>query len=208
MKCPESDPGFWAHPVHGYEAQKELVCRVMRLVPRGRDVAIDVGAHIGVWSRRLALSNFHVHAFEPHPENFNCLRENTQDLNVRAYEYGVADVAGRMAICKDAQANSGMWHVDTQPREFQTSNVPMVTLDSQDIANVGLIKLDVEGYEGRVLLGAKRTIDREGPVIVFEDNGVGQHYFGDRWVDPKAVLRAFGYLRHARVRKDEIWLPA
>jgi FkbM family methyltransferase len=209
MKCPEADPGFWADPRHGWDAQKELVLRVAHLCRRGYPVAVDAGAHIGVWSARLVELGFQVHAFEPIPENFECLRENTKDLDVRCYPYGLADSPGKTALRKESVANSGMWHVATGPHSDPVIKLAdVVTLDSQNLTDVGLIKLDVEGYEGRVLLGAEQTVLRDKPVIVFEDNGVGQKYFGMSWIDPKKVLRDLGYIKQARVRKDEIWLPA
>jgi FkbM family methyltransferase len=204
MRCPESDPGFWDHPVHGFNAQQELINRVVRCCGRKRGIAVDAGAHIGIWSISLALHGFDVHAFEPVQDNFDCLRWNAKDLNVQAYPYGLADQEPLYArFDKKPLDNSGMWRLTEMP-----SGVPLVRLDSQGLCDVDLIKLDVEGFEGRVLLGARKTIERDQPVIVFEDNGLGRKYFGSDWIDPKKVLLGLGYIQQARVRKDEIWLPA
>ena len=48
--------------------------------------------------------------------------------------------------------------------------VPVVTLDSMDLPKVKLIKIDVEGMEADVLLGARQLIARTQPVIFVENN--------------------------------------
>jgi len=48
--------------------------------------------------------------------------------------------------------------------------VPMRTLDSFDYTDIGFIKIDVEGYEYKVLLGAKETIKKYRPVLLVEQN--------------------------------------
>lgn len=180
--------------------------RAVKCVRHPHRVAVDVGAHIGIWSKVLAEQGFEVHAFEPTAENYECLRENTAHLPVRAYPFGLSSRSFKADLYKGAQDNSGMWRI-----EFASvagdPGAAFETLDSQGLEDVGLIKIDVEGHEGSVLLGATKTIQRSRPVIVFEDNGVGPKYEGAHWVEPKRVLLGLGYIRQARVRKDEIWLP-
>ena len=53
----------------------------------------------------------------------------------------------------------------------QFERVPVFALDGLPIENVSLLHLDVEGYERRVLRGAKRLIKRSAPIILLEDNG-------------------------------------
>ena len=51
---------------------------------------------------------------------------------------------------------------------FGGDQAEMVTLDSLQLENVSLIKMDVERYELFVFQGAKETILRNKPVIIFE----------------------------------------
>ena len=56
-----------------------------------------------------------------------------------------------------------------QPRGFQRSRrdmVPMVTIDSLNLSDVGLMKIDVEGMDLDVLLGAATTIETYKPFII------------------------------------------
>ena len=51
------------------------------------------------------------------------------------------------------------------------------TLDTFHLDDVSLIKIDVEGYEGKVLMGARLTVERSHPAIVVEDeyDAFGDH---------------------------------
>ncbi len=202
MRSPAGDTGFVDHPVHGARAQYAEICKVVSLCPRMR-VAIDVGAHVGIWSAALIGQGFNkVHAFEPFEGNHDCLVENVAALGaVTAYQVALGDAVWCCELKLPARGNSGMWYA--QPG----GDVPMRTMDSYAFRNVDLVKIDVEGYEGEVLNGALSTIFNYKPVIVFEDNGNGPKYYGDSWVDPKKVLKGLGYKRRMRIQRDEVWLP-
>jgi hypothetical protein len=69
--------------------------------------------------------------------------------------------------------------------------VPVFTLDSFDFENVDYIKIDVEGFEKKVLLGGARTIERCNPVIVIEQNHVVLE--GEEQYSAKEYLEGIGY---------------
>lgn len=204
MQQPASDPNFVDHPIHGTKGQYEFFAAVMRHVRRHR-VAVDAGAHIGIWTRMLASKFAEVYAFEPVKENFECLKANTDDLtNVASFQVALGAHNGKVDLTVDEGCNSGTWHV--QPS--LDAKVPLVKLDdfgAKLCIGVDFMKIDVEGFEGFVVSGATEIIKRDRPVIVFEDNGLGQRYFEHDWLDPKEVLEKLGYRRISRIRKDEVW---
>ena len=65
LYIPDSDNWWWRE---GYENKQFL--ETMKHVPN-KGVAIDVGAHVGIWTRRLAKIFTKVHAFEPVPDHVN-----------------------------------------------------------------------------------------------------------------------------------------
>lgn len=211
IAAPDSDPAFPNSRSHGLVAQEEFARQVMPWVKTKR-VAVDIGAHIGIWSRFLARHFKNVLAFEPVVENAECFKRNLSGVsNVWLGEVAVGDKMQRVNLTMPAHGNSGMWRVEPvaqpdQPDMFLTDAPNMVTLDSMPFDGLDFIKIDTEGYEGRVLLGGERTIREHKPVIVLEDNGVGQKYFGADWVDPKPILKAWGYRRRLNWRKDDVWI--
>ena len=154
--------------------------------------AIDVGAHIGIFSRRMSKDFSLVHAFEPDAHNYACLVRNVQSWAVRA-TYGAAGAQRGMGNVRvDAVANTGA-------RGFEaaaTGGVPMFAIDEFKYDGLGLVKIDTEGYEHRVLVGALETLKRHKPVLIIERPKE----------DSLNVLRLLGYRLAEVVGKDSIFV--
>lgn len=163
----------------------------------GRTLAIDVGAHVGIISRLMAADFAGVVSFEPVPENIECFARNVKAGNVTLHQMALGRAPGRVSILNH-NVNSGCW------RAAEGDSIELRALDSFGLSP-DLIKIDVEGFEGEVLLGAKETLLRSGPVVVFEDNGLGEKFYGAEWVDPKNVLTEAGYTFRKRIERDEVW---
>lgn len=124
-------------------------------------VVADIGANIGIMSRMFASRGGIVHAFEPSPSALELLEVNTADLpNVTIHRVALSDGEGTTRF-NELYGNS----VSSISKEG--IEVPMRTLDSIGIMPT-VIKIDVEGYEHRVLRGAAETIRSCRPVILFE----------------------------------------
>ena len=137
-------------------------------------VAIDIGAHVGIWTRRLAVNFCQVYAFEPMPKHIECHKENCKGLdNVILMPYALSNQkASGVMTTKDN--NSGMSTLIDQellnwkkPQTVQL--VDTNTLDNFDIKpTIDFIKIDVEGWEEQVLEGAWNTIMKYRPRMYIE----------------------------------------
>jgi len=162
---PDNDEHFICHiGEHGqyqYKQRRKAIgwCAQKRTV-------IDVGAHIGLWARQFCEEFDNVILFEPNQDVIPCLRKNLeQHDNWSLHEVAVGNSIGfvRLEIAKESNTGSVMAHIDT-------SGIPLIRLDDVvDNDDVDLIKIDVEGFELRVLEGAEQTLLRCRPVIVFEE---------------------------------------
>lgn len=142
----------------GYQtSQRQLSFKNLRR----KRTAIDVGAHVGFWSRDLAHEFERVVAIEPVSEHLECFRKNIIEPNVEIVQAAVGEMMGTCDL-KFYQENSGKTH------RIEGDSYPLITIDSLNLENVDYIKIDVEGFEKQVLIGAKDTIERCRPRIVIE----------------------------------------
>jgi FkbM family methyltransferase len=136
-------------------------------------VVLDIGANIGCISQALEYEGFETISFEPQPEVFNLLKKNMTGI---CYNLGLGsktEVAKMPKIRYDDKNNVGGMSMGTAS-VLGTIDVPVRTLDSFGFTNVGLMKIDVEGYEEEVLRGAVETIARCKPILYIEDDRVSK----------------------------------
>lgn len=177
-------------------------------------VALDIGAHVGFWTRDMAELFGKVYAFEACRDTYECLVKNTDDLpNVQCMNVAVGD---RLGICRirhdpkrERGGNTGSRFV--QPVQCgKDHDVRMINIDSLLLANCGFIKADVEGFEFHVLTGAQRTIKRFRPVIIMEcmpaNKGFEHRYDLPEQAAEKRLLE-YGYKEVAHMRPDKIFVP-
>jgi len=136
-------------------------------IPAG-GVVVDAGAMIGdhtVTYARLVGSEGCVHAFEPQPEAFACLLHNMKHLpQVMCWGCALSDKAENHQIV--LSDNVGASHLVPE----KSGDSHSITLDSLGLQRLDYMKIDVEGYECRVLRGALETIKRCRPAILCEVN--------------------------------------
>lgn len=132
---------------------------------KDRRAAIDVGAHIGLWSYFMAHEFETLYAFEPHPLHADLWCKNMAGIaNAGLYRKALGDRQGVVALETRTKGSSG----DTQVRVGVKGETPMITLDSMNLQNIDLIKIDCEGYEEFVLRGAVETLTRCKPCVIVE----------------------------------------
>ena len=140
-----------------------------RISPRGK-LAIDIGAHVGIWTRRLAKDFENVIAFEPLQKHIECHKKNCEGLdNITLHEVAMSNENGTNTI-RTTNFNSGMSTLikKRKTKNSSTHTIETRTLDSFDLPEMDFIKIDVEGWEQQVLEGAKNTILKYKPMMYIE----------------------------------------
>ena len=159
------------------------------------DVAVDAGANLGGYTQLMGIavgSEGEVHSFEPFRLTFQILNANVQLaglLNVYTYQKALSDTPGLSEhygsdlsmpghqtivnsmvlehISGEKQTKEGVQGVfEEDPVEPET--IESITLDSLRFNRLDLIKIDVEGMEGQVLVGGSGTISAYWPSIIVE----------------------------------------
>lgn len=131
------------------------------------DFAVDVGAHVGLWTMHLAMLFKTVHSFEPMLNLRACFEKNISDehrgrVQLHAEALGNQKKQVTMQYVSDHSGNS---RID---KNGDTPGVIMTTLDSMKFQALDFLKLDCEGYEQFVLRGGVKTLLRFKPCIVVE----------------------------------------
>jgi FkbM family methyltransferase len=155
---------------------------------------VDVGANVGQWSSMLldCIEPENLIIIEPMPDAFAALRKkfgNDHRVQLHNVAVGEREAVETLRITRDTTGASLL-----KPREEMCAvigsnwtiasevEVTMTTLDRLlvDLAEVSLLKIDVQGYEKLVLAGARQTLAKTKFVLI-ELNFMSQ-YDGGSWL--------------------------
>jgi FkbM family methyltransferase len=134
-------------------------------------VIVDAGANVGNHTAYFArfLEHDRIHAFEPMPANYALLRANVGGCpSVRTYQVALSDIPRTLRM----QPNPGNMGACLVSEDGEVE-VGAITLDTLDLRNVTLLKIDVENHEAAVIRGAAETIARCHPLVLIEDWSFG-----------------------------------
>jgi FkbM family methyltransferase len=154
-------------------AQQHLI----RALLEPGDTFVDIGANLGIHSLLAAHQvgpRGRVYAFEPNPATYGLLSAhlalNHRD-NVTAQNLGFSDRPGSMRLSSSSR-HSGGFTLRTITEPQLTFDVPVsvgdLELEAAQIGPLTLLKIDVEGWEFKVLKGLSRTLDRKEVAVITE----------------------------------------
>jgi FkbM family methyltransferase len=148
---------------HGKPYESPLLEHIHSLHLQG--VAVDAGASVGGHSLYMAaVCGLRVHAFEPlvHEQAVANVALNNLWHRIEVHPVALGDRPGRVRHVRDGIMEPG-------------GDIEVRTLDSYELDDVAVIKIDVEGMEPSVLRGAADTIRRCRPVIFAEEHNQAEH---------------------------------
>lgn len=150
-------------------------------------VAIQAGGNWGYWPRIVAGMFETLYTFEPDQRSFCALAANTAGIDNM--------IRIQAALGREAKLVGMHLYPHKTGAQFVEGEgiVPTVAIDWFGFQDVDLIWLDIEGCEFDALQGAKFTINRQRPLIAFEDKGLSDRY-GNKSGSVQAWLEStFGY---------------
>ena len=173
-------------------------------------VVLDVGANIGAFSLKVAAHSsskskaVSIHSFEPSSYAYNQFLRNIE-LNpvvgpfIHPHKLAVGSKPGSAHLAVDRNNTGGASIIDHLSID-QSANVEMVeitTLDDfiedHEILRVDFLKIDVEGYEPFVCLGAGHILKKFRPTLYIEitpEWHEKNNYSSQRLIE---YLSSFGY---------------
>lgn len=166
--------------------EQDFVMEFLQDIVKSSKTILDIGSHAGSHTVLYKHINpdCNIHCFEPQLEMFNLLEHNVAKnsfKNVTTHNNGVANMAMKSNMSSSVldgdnigknveygtgkRFNLGGLQIGTGGEEIET-----ITVDSLNLAECDYIKIDVEGFEPLVLMGAEETIKKFHPTILFESN--------------------------------------
>lgn len=193
-----------------YDEYEPDITNIIKRLFRTGFVAVDVGANIGMYTLVMASQagdEGRVFAFEPQERNCNRLLENialNSLRNIEVARQALSDAPGEMVLYSPAptsinQMMPSFYRQNFDPTEEGVTGlaVPVATLDRMweqaPRDRLDFLKIDTEGHDYKVIMGARQTIARFRPHIVFEYN---QRLWQDQGVlfeDVQGFLSDLGY---------------
>ena len=155
---------------------------------------LDIGAWVGTWT--MAMNSFcgKVIAFEPDPVHYECLVKNCSE-DVETHQLAVGNEEKMISLSED--------NFTQAKRVMGDGNIPMVTIDSLNLDDVDLIKIDVEGYEMEVLKGADQTL-KNVEYLMIELNNNSKKY-GSSNLEIEKYLKKMEFEIIIKVWPDVVW---
>lgn len=171
--------------------------------------ALDVGGNIGNHAMYFSRRFKQVVAFEPNPPvakifEANCLLNGVK--NVELIQVGLGEAPSTLTFISNSGDNigaSGFVGGSAKESDGEVFELPIERGDdvlakrALDL-RIGLVKIDIEGFELYALKGLRQTLVKDQPFVLFESHGNSDH-------GGKAVmdfLRGCGYGQFIAVEKN------
>lgn len=173
-------------------------------IPKYGWTVLDIGANVGMFAMKQAYCGAYVYAFEPNQDCYRRLSraivENKLGSNISALNYavGTAPGTGRMRL-RDGQTTAGSVVATTSHDATQDLTVKITSLDlmipALTVTHIDLLKIDVEGAEVEVLLGASHTLKLVDRIIL-------EYHSAELLQQVSATLNDHGFIQTLQVDRD------
>jgi FkbM family methyltransferase len=151
----------------------EYELKILPSIVKSDDVALDIGANLGVYSYLLSKLCVRTIGFEPNVRLASMLT-NLQLPNLEIVNAAVSSSVGTAELMVP-KSRSGHVLASLHPRlksdigrGVEVFTVKTVTIDSLNLETVNFIKIDVEGFEEDVIRGAECVLSTSRPIVLCE----------------------------------------
>lgn len=179
---------------------EEFLHKYFKMYKNKKLNCLDIGANIGTHSIYLSSLFNNVYAFEPQRRIFKILKLNkklNKCNNLKLFNNGLGE--GEYTIkmqCYDKNKKKNMGGIGIVEKNG-CEKINVKKLDSYKFKDIGLIKIDVEGYELNVFKGGIKTLKKWKPIILFEEHNINSKVF--------KFLRSLNYeIRKLSIANDYI----
>lgn len=194
-------PMMFARVIGSFETQKH---RALDFFLREGDAYIDIGANKGEFAIHAALSvgsHGKIVAFEPEPENCKWIKKSINKSGVHNIVLEEAAIGAENGLLDLFIGEKSGWHsLVRSHKNSKKDSIPVSVyqldkyLERNPLPNLKAIKIDVEGFEKEVLIGAHKTLRFHSTLVLFIDIHPGHGVIHDEIFD---ILIEHGFALYA-----------
>lgn len=135
------------------------------------DIGANIGNHTIYWATHLSPKQ--ITAFEPYPDNFECLCKNIENnrlSHVTAVPIAVGDKSGAVVVKSFDPENYGATTFQYAQNSDEGSRIAALDdlVEQYQLQDTDFIKIDTEGFELSVLKGMSKLLKKNTPVLWIE----------------------------------------
>jgi FkbM family methyltransferase len=180
----------------------------------------DIGAHVGMYTiffAKSAGSNGKVYTFEPNPDNYSKIIDNTninglKNVNIIKSAIGKNHLKSQL-IVRHGDSGTGTLEKTIQEQIINEKNYKAIEIDVDSIDNLinnnnilhkpDFVKIDVEGLELAVLEGMEKTIQKYHPDLFIEIHGSSMNLKKMNVASVFSILDSYNYkIYHVESGRD------
>lgn len=215
--------GIWINEAIFFEPSLRSVYRSLQVVAKQGDqvIIMDIGSNRGQAARFFGqlFRNARIIAVEANPGLVKLLRRKTKHLNIEILPVAVSDKPGVLPfyqcifdeVSTLEPPNLQSKYLRFKSKVLMSSPEEMYSVistnattidrivDELNIQSIDILKIDVEGHEYSVLLGAKVTLERKLPKYIQLEAHQDDQY-QQKESDIKALLTELGYTLISRIK--------
>lgn len=131
---------------------------------------LDIGSNVGIYSYFFSKKFKNLEAFEPIKEiTYRLSALNSKNINIHHLALSNKNSLLKFYIpIKNGKLIPPIASLEKKSKPYEKRIIKVKKLDSFNFKNVDLIKIDVEGHEQKVIMGASKTIKKNLPIIICE----------------------------------------
>lgn len=195
--------GYYLIKKKNFEKLYRTLDHTIKYLIKNEDpVIFDVGAHTGesIIRFRNLFKNLNIHCFEPYTKSYNILKKyENNKTKINNFALGDTNEIKKFYINKNS-STSGFYKLfeglsinnNTLIEQIQIKTIDQY-VDEKKINFIDILKIDVQGYESKVLKGAVKTLENKVKIIELEIIFTDYYEKKSSFRELESIINPFGF---------------